>query len=199
MPPKANDARPEPFPGIEDITTLPRLARLNWKRASFLADHVENPTYRSEYKAKVAEWMSRDSAHIMENIHRNESTGDRLPDSRTLSRQEVGQLESLADHFLTDAADIAMKIERPIWRHSALDRIAITAGESGQYTTGAKVARSIPNAEARAQALILVAESQCRHGLNTEATQSYSDAAVAVSRVGASACGAFWPATWWTA
>ena len=46
--------------------------------------------------------------------------------------------------------------------------------------------RSIPNAEARAQALILVAESQCRdraHDQAAKATETYSDAAIAVSRI----------------
>ncbi len=183
LPARGNETRPAPFPGIEDVTSLPRLARLDWRRASFLADRIINPTYRNEYKARVSEWMSRDSAHITENMRRNESAADRLPDARILNPQEVSDLKRLADGFLTEAAGIAIRIERPIWKHSALNRIAITAGESGQYATGAEVARSIPNAEARAQALILVAESQCRHGLNEEATASYSDAAIAVSRI----------------
>jgi hypothetical protein len=186
LPPKGDQGQPEPFPGIEDITSLPRLARLDWRRAAFMADRIINPTYRSEYKARVAEWMSRDSSHLIDNVRRNESAVDRLPDTRTLNRQEIKSLENLADAYLAEAAEIAMQIERPIWKHSALDRVAITAGESAQFARAAKVARSIPNAEARAQALILVAESQCRDRLHDQAqaaTETYSAAAEAVSHI----------------
>jgi hypothetical protein len=186
MPSRPADNRPQPFPGIEEITTLPRLARLEWRRAAFLASQIINPTHRSEYQARVAEWMSRDSAHIVENVRRNQSTIDRLPDSRILDPQEISTLDKLADDFLVEAANIALRIERPIWKHSALDRIAITAGEAGQFDRAVEVARKIPNAEARAQALILVAESLCRDRLHNQsdlAMQTYSDAALAVSRI----------------
>lgn len=186
MPPQSNNGRQAPFPGLEEITSLPRLARLEWRRAAFLAGQIVNPTYRSEFKARVAEWMSRDSAHIIENVRRNESAIDRLPDSRILNPEEIRSLEQLADDSITEAANIALQIERPIWKHSALDRIAITAGEAGQFDRAVQVARSIPNAEARAQALILVAESLCRdraHDQSELATATYSDAALAVSRI----------------
>jgi hypothetical protein len=186
LPPKGEQGQPEPFPGIEDVSTLPRLALLEWRRAAFLAERIISPTYRSEYKARVAEWMSRDSAHLVENLRRNESSIDRLPDTRALTVQEIRKLGGFADVFLAEAAEIAKRIQRPIWKHSALDRIAITAGESGQFARAVAVARSIPNAEARAQALILVAESQCRdraHDQAAKATETYSDAALAVSRI----------------
>ena len=186
MPPRPADNRPEPFPGIEDITSLPRLARLEWRRAAFLANQIINSTHRSEYTARVAEWMSRDSSHIIENVRRNQSAIDRLPDSRILNLQEINTLERLADDFLVEAANIALGIERPIWKYSSLNRIAITAGESGQFERAAQVARSIPNAEARAQGLILVAESLSRDRMRNPsdlATQTYADAALAVTRI----------------
>lgn len=183
MSPERIAAQPQPFPGIENVTTLARLARLEWRRGAFLAAQIINPTYRSEYSARVAEWMSRNSSQIIENVRRNESPIDRLPDSRIFNATEIQELERLANDYLLEAAKIAQRIDRPIWRNSALDRIAITAGESGQYAAALQIARGITNAEARAQGLILVAESLCRRGQNEKATESYADAAVAVSRI----------------
>src|SRR5262249_30747885 len=97
--------------------------------------------------------------------------------------EEVKEFASGADGLLVEAERLAQHIERPIWRNLALVRIAISAGESQQYSRGVAIAESIGNAEARAQALILVAEAQCRHGQANEANRTYSGAAEAVSKV----------------
>ena len=78
---------------------------------------------------------------------------------------------------------VCQEIERPIWKNTALERTAINAGESRQYPRAFSIARSIQNAEARSQALILVAESQCRHSPPEEATKTYAEVAEAVARV----------------
>ena len=77
----------------------------------------------------------------------------------------------------------ARKSSAPIWKNTALERTAINAGESQQYPRAFSIARSIQNAEAQVPALILVAESQCRHRQVVEATKTYAEVAEAVARV----------------
>ena len=160
-----------------------RLSRLEWQRAAYMAQQIINPTYRNEYLDRVVEGMGKDSARIItEFVSRSDSTDSRL-DATKLDANEIKHYETLADEFLAEAAKVAGEIERPIWKNTALARTAIAAGESGQYDRAFNVAKSIENAEARSQALILVAESECRHNKVDLATRTYSEAAEAVARV----------------
>jgi hypothetical protein len=97
--------------------------------------------------------------------------------------QETKEYAKNADDLLVEATQFAAEVERPIWKNQALERTAISAGESRQFERATGIARTIENAEARAQALILVAESQCRHNQDRVATETYSEAADAVARV----------------
>jgi len=182
--PEAREApagRPEALPQNLTPRLSIRLARLEWQRARVLARAVINPTYRSEYLARVAEGLGRDSSRIMlEYIRRNDL--DNAPQAEKLTETEIKEVETAADGFLVEAQQVCQEIERPIWKNTALERTAINAGESQQYPRAFSIARSIQNAEARSQALILVAESQCRHRPG-EATATYAEVAEAVARV----------------
>jgi hypothetical protein len=175
-----SDERPEPFPKKLDPKLSLRLAKLEWQRAAFLARRIQNPTYRSEYLDRVVEGLGRDSSRIVDGLKRPEG-GDN--ESAPRDNQEVKEYEKAADDFLVDATKIASEIERPIWRNQAFVRTAIVAGESKQFARALSVARDIENPEARAQGLLLVAESQVMNGHQKEATETYSEVAKAIARV----------------
>ena len=147
-----------------------------------MARTVINPTYRSEYLGRVAEGLGRDSSRIiLEYLKRGDI--DTLPQGETPDRVGNQRDREGCRCFLVEAQQVCQEIERPIWKNSALERTAINAGESQQYPRAFSIARSIQNAEARSQALILVAESQCRHRQAKEATATYAEVAEAVARV----------------
>ena len=60
----------------------------------------------------------------------------------------------------------AKKIDRLIWKYRAMVRIAFLAADSQQYSRGVELARGIENGESRAEAMLILAESQCRPGVN---------------------------------
>jgi hypothetical protein len=177
------DGRAEPLPKKLNPKLSIRLARLEWQRATVLARAIINPTYRSEYLGRVVEGMSRDSSRIVLEYVRATDVGDNTPPPDKLTGAEIKEFEKSADDFLVEAQQICGEIERPIWKNTALERTAINAGESQQYARAFSIARSIENAEARSQALILVAESQCRHKRGEAATKTYAEVAEAVARV----------------
>jgi ribosomal protein S13 len=176
------EGRPEPLPQRLNPKLSIRLARLEWQRARVLARAIINPTYRSEYLARVAEGLGRDSSRVvLEYVRRSDI--DSAPQAETLTEAEIKEVETSADDYLVEAEQVCQEIDRPIWKNTALERTAINAGESQQYPRAFSIARSIQNAEARSQALILVAESQCRHRQAVEATKTYAEVAEAVARV----------------
>jgi len=179
---ESQEGRREPLPTRLNPKLSIRLARLEWQRARVLARNVNNPTYRSEYLSRVAEGLGRDSSRIvLEYVRRSDL--DTSLQFEKLSEAEIKEVEKAADDYLVEAEQVCQEIERPIWKNTALERTAINAGESQQYPRAFSIARSIQNAEARSQALILVAESQCRHRQAAEATATYAEVAEAVARV----------------
>ncbi len=180
--PEPGAGLPEPLKKKLEPRQAIRLARLDWRRAAYVAREVVNPTYRNEYLDRVVEAMAKDSGRITEFVRPTESSEVRSEPAK-LDPKDVKEYEEAADSFVVEAAELARSIERPIWRNAALARTAVAAGESGQYDRSFNVALSIENAEARSQALLLVAESECRHNKPDLATRTYSEAAEAIARV----------------
>jgi hypothetical protein len=89
----------------------------------------------------------------------------------------------MADEVLVDAWDVARKIDRLLWKNRAMVVISLKASDSAQYNRGARLARTIENAEARSEALLLLAEAQCRHHEDAAATPTYQAAAEAVASI----------------
>lgn len=178
---EVDDTRPEPIPRKLDPKLAIRLARLEWQRAAFLARQIDNATYRSEYLARVVEGMGKDSTRIVIEYVR----APERPSSESAKRDEQQSTEfaKSADDLLVEATQFAAEIERPIWKNLALERTAISAGESQQFTRAVAVASKIENAEARAQAYLLVAESQSHQNQNEQATQTYQQVVDAIARV----------------
>jgi hypothetical protein len=178
---EADDTRPDPIPRKLDPKLAIRLARLEWQRAAYLARQIDNPTYRSEYLERVVEGMGKDSTRIViEYVKGTDRPSDEVAKKND---QQTAEFAKSADDLLIEATQIAIEIERPIWRNQALVRSAISAGESYQFSRATSIASNIENAEARAQAYLLVAESQCRQNQDEQATQTYQEVVKAVARV----------------
>jgi hypothetical protein len=176
-----SETRPEPLARKLDAKLSLRLAKLEWQRGAYMAQRIQNPTYRSEYLDRVVEGLGKDSARIVDQV-RPPAEGT---DGNTVAREESENEEYRkgADDFLVEATKIAADIERPIWRNLAFVRTAVVAGESKQFSRAVTVAREIENPEARAQGFLLVAESQARAREDKAANESYTEVANAIARV----------------
>jgi hypothetical protein len=170
-----------------------RLARLEWRRSVHMAAQIKNPTYRSEYLERSVENMANGSAtialeYVKPAVEAAESSkgqdADKAADpAKKPDDDKTDAYRKQADEILLEAVEAARLIQRPIWKNQALERIAVAAGQSEQYDRATEIADRIENAEARARALVLVAESQARQGQDAAATQSYNLVGQAVARV----------------
>jgi hypothetical protein len=152
------------LPDRLDAAGVIRLARLEWKRGSYLASIIGNPTYRNEELYRVAESAASGSATIANSyVLRTETEPPRKNPGATIPDQsDSAKFEKLADEILVDAFEDAKKIDRLIWKYAAMVRIAVLAADSEQYARGVDLARGIENSESRAQAMIVLAELQSR-------------------------------------
>ncbi len=154
-----------------------RMARLEWKRAVYLATIIGNPTYRNEMLYKVADTQASGSASIATAYLRTvavESVGDVQPLANSHGNDP---LVKTADTILVESFDVAKKIDRLIWKYRAMVQIAIAAADSQQYAQDVELSRGIDNGESRAEAMLVLAESQCRSNQNDAATVAYQEAA----------------------
>ncbi len=142
--------------------------------ASVVAGEITDLNMRGEALYKVAEAEARSGGEIVSpRFVINPS-----PDSpgETLRREE------LADRSLAAAAETARTIRRAIWRDRALLAVANQATDASRFDQALSIARSIPHPQARADALVRLAEAECRKGgMAREATKTYSEAAHAVA------------------
>ncbi len=177
--PRPKDVKPEALPKAPDPAVLVRLARLEWNRGAYLAGLISNPTYRNEMLYKVAESEASGSASVANRYI--DDPDPAKPDPANAKRRQTYQ--TAADDELVDSFAVADKIERPIWRYRAMVRIALQAADSRQYERGFELARKIDNAESRTEALLLIADSLCRHEQNDRATPVYEQAARAAASI----------------
>jgi hypothetical protein len=183
----ANGGRNEaiPSPKIEPDVAI-RLARLEWRRSVYMAARIKNPTYRSEYLERAIENMGNGSSTIALEYAKptaEEAREKKEPADKEAAEKKLAEYKKQADEILLEAVDAAQQIERPIWKNNALERVAISAGQSSQYERATQIAAVIENAEARARALVLVAEFQARNNQDAAATESYNLVAEAVSSI----------------
>lgn len=167
-------------PGRLQPDTAIRFARLEWRRSAYMASLIRNPTYRSEYLERSVENMADGSAVIALEYAGPTSAGG--PEGAP-SDEEIADFKKQADEILSEAVSFAQRIERPIWKNRAMESIATAAGQSDQNDRADEIAGAIQNAEARARALVLVAEFQARRNQNTAATRTYNRAAEAVASI----------------
>jgi len=157
-----------------------QLARLEWRRSAYMASLIRNPTYRSEYLERSVANMASGSATIaLEYAAATSAAGAK----GAPTDEQIAEFKKQADEILAEALSFANQIERPIWKNRAMEGIATSAGQSDQNDRAVEIAGGIRNAEARARALVLVAEFQARRNQNDAATRSYNDAAEAVASI----------------
>ncbi len=195
-----------------DPVVLIRMARLEWRRAVYLAALINNPTYRNEMLYRIAESEAVGSARVANDLPRSldlSSLGYRAP--AELARGAAGAvpppprprfarppgpgaredqpvalpvpprpsagdaelnidvLNRLADEILVDSWNVARQADRLIWKNRAMVRITLAAADSQQFRRAFELARTVENAESRAEALLLLADAQCRRSME-EAT-----------------------------
>ena len=181
------------------VTVMIPLARLEWRRAVYLAAIIGNPTYRNEMLYKVAESEANGSATLANDFGKSPEdrpvvVGTPLQDappkpapaaspSPSTASKDDAVFAKLADVVLVDAWNVAEMIDRLIWKNRAMVKITLAASDSQQFNRAADLAKRIQNAEARTEAMLLLAEAECRGGLGDAATGSYQAAALAAASI----------------
>ena len=152
-------AGPEPLPKKLDAFVLVRLARLEWRRAVYLASIIDNPTYRNEMLYKVSESEASGSASVANDYATAAEFGsladraaadDQTKDAKRPNLDEQARqaqatkaaYKKLADEILIDSFEDAKKIDRLIWKYRAMVRIALAAADSEQYERGVELSRN---------------------------------------------------------
>jgi hypothetical protein len=193
--PANNGQAPEPLPKKFEGSTAIRLARLEWDRAEYLARMIHNPTNRNEMLYRLVNSQVDGSVVVAAEYGQDDDLSPvNGSSSKPDSKESRSDYRKLADDILVDAVTVAERIEWPVWRGKSLIRIAMGAADSLQFERGMAVARSIVDPEFRTEALLFVAESQCRlaaalsegtrqDNLNRDATRTYTDVAKAVSEI----------------
>lgn len=162
-------------PPRTDRSVLINRAGDEWQRAADLCGRMINPTFRSEFLYRVVDNMAFGSQTILNDFP--VSAGS--PGSSGTGESLAGP----ADKILRDAAAVAGRIDRPVWRDRALVSVAAAASSSRQFARGLEVARMIPQPEIRTEALTRIAEAQARRGDQAGATATYREAAEAVASI----------------
>jgi hypothetical protein len=190
------DALPESM----DVLGVIRLAQLEWKRGAYLSSLISNPTYRNEKLHDIAKSAASGSQKIATELAnpvrpQQPDEFDKLPKpeqqewTEALTRYDqmlnrvIPEFKRLADEILVGAFEDAKKIDRLIWKYHAMYQITIEAADSRQFSRGVQLAKQIDNAESRAEAMILLAEAECRNDQNEDATVPYQEAARAVASI----------------
>ena len=165
-----------PLPKVDRQAIINR-ARLEWRRAAFLAGRIENPTFRSEMLFRVVDNQAYGSLTVANDFPRGQT------DAKSPSNGTKPAFESMTNTILSDAAVQAHRIERPVWRDQALLSVASYASLSWQFKLGREIAHSIPQPEVRSNALIKIADAEARRGDPREATEAYRETADAIASI----------------
>jgi hypothetical protein len=172
----------EPLPGRPPAERVKALkgAQEEWDYAARMSSHIARRAYRSESLYEVANSQALQSQSIA-----FEAGSGRLAGVAGEEASDVqGPLNDLADGALVKAARHAWLInDMPAWRDRTLVAVTSGAAAAGQYDRGMQIARAIPLPEARADALMRLAEAEARHDAPKAATIAYNEAARAVAAI----------------
>lgn len=161
---------------LEDRMNRLDLAETEWERAAELAFRISNVNFRTQELYDVVKSQAGGSESIANQVQRSS-----LGQSNLVS--QAGALNAAADRALLSASAHARLIERPSWRDRALVKVAANAAISYQFKRGLEIARTIPQPEARTEALLGIAESAARHEFKDVATSSYAEVAETIAAV----------------
>src|SRR5262249_8714737 len=122
--PEPTEGSPSALPKI-DRNQMIRKAMDDWRRAAALSEHIGNPTYRNEMFFRVADSMGIGSQTIVVEFPKEESNGA----SKDKEKEKAGNAfdtayGGLPDKILKGAADLAARIDRPVWHDRTLVTVA---------------------------------------------------------------------------
>lgn len=169
---REGDVKLAPLP-IELRASVLRIARKTVSLAGLLAKAIQQDNFRSEALSLVAKSESSASSQIARFLKRGNQANDAV-------RSMLGPYP---DQMLVESYKLASLVPIAIWRDRALVELVTDAATSEQYDRARQVAVRIPQSQARADALIRLAEAQALEGYSDEATKSYQDATVAVASI----------------
>lgn len=132
-----------------------KLSEEEYARAADLVGAIDNKKYRNEHLASVVQAQAIDSMKICNDASRAYS-------SRAYLRDKAPELLEYADRILVQAANQAARIDQAVWQDQSMIVLAIAAARSNQFSRSVSIARRIPRAEARSEALMQLAGSLAR-------------------------------------
>ncbi len=165
-----------PGRSIQGRLELLERARRVMAHAGDIVAQIRNTNFESFTLAQLAENQALNSQAVARYAEKVRLSSDG-------SDEGTRQLLSKADALLAEAETLAWRCTLPIWRDQSLARVVASASASGQFDRGLRIARRIPRQEARADALVRLAESMARAEANDRATRTYEEAAAAVASI----------------
>jgi hypothetical protein len=144
--------------------------------AAALAGRLKSPTQRNELRLAVANALSADASDVFKNLSPEKG-------QPKLSEEDAKELGNVADRLNLLAIETAKAIEQPNWRDRALVQVAANAASGQQYERAVEVARSIPAADIRYEALGRIADGMARGDKGAEATKIFQECAQAIATI----------------
>ena len=152
------------------------LADVEWSRAAELATRLTNENFQAQMLYKVVDSQAAGGQLVANQVSRASYSGSNLVD-------QAGPLNAASDRSLITAAAHARLIGYPLWRDRALVAVASNAAGATHFERGLQIARTIPQPEARADALLRIAEAQARRNHQADATSSYAEVARSIASI----------------
>jgi hypothetical protein len=158
-----------------------RAAQKSWGQAADLSARIGRRPYRNETLYQVVESQSSDLTRRGDFLDQSEESG-----ATPLKTVEAGRLRdaiALVDAGLLQGVAYSRRIDLPQWRDRALAAVVSGAAGARRFERGLEIALSIPQPEARADALLRLAEAEARHGSPQRATRVYAEALRATASI----------------
>jgi hypothetical protein len=173
----------EPLPKefLETWSRALKAAQKSWSQAADLSIRIGRRPYRSETLYLVVESQASDLTRRGALLDESEDRGAAL--LKSVGAARLRDALALVDAGLLQNAAQARRIDLPQWRDRALAAVVTGAAGARRFERGLEIARSIPQPEARADALLRLAETQARHGTPEKTTQIYAETLRAIASI----------------
>ncbi|HEX8199093.1 MAG TPA: hypothetical protein VF590_01295, partial [Isosphaeraceae bacterium] len=166
---------------LETWTRALRAAQMAWDQAADLAVQIGRRPYRAEALYQVVESQAIDLTQRGALLDASEAQGEELREEAAPAR--LREAAALIDAGLRRSAEHARRIDLVQWRDRALAAVVSGAAGSRRFELGLEIARSIPQPEARADALLRLAEAEARHGSPAGTTRAYTEALRSIASI----------------
>lgn len=173
----------EPLPpeSLETWTRAMKGAQEEWNLAADLAARIDRRPYRSLTLFEVVESQSSDL--VRRGAFLDEFEGQVAEELKAVEAGKIKAALGLIDAGLDQGLAHARRIDLPLWRDRALATVVSGAAGARRFDRGFAVARAIPRPDARADALLRLAETEARRGTPKGATRAYTEALQAIAAI----------------